>query len=98
MILFAASALLAFSSTVHGANVTRVDAKEDAQIHLYPFNTVDCTGSPVGSPLELKQGQCVELQGAHSLKPMFRSDHRDWITEVNRFQTECKLETFRARG
>ncbi|KAF1357305.1 hypothetical protein EJ07DRAFT_181497 [Lizonia empirigonia] len=70
----------------------------DAQIHLYPFNTADCTGSPVGSPLELKQGKCVDFNGAHSVKPMFRADHQDWMNEVNELRARCRLETFPVRG
>lgn len=97
-ILSVASAVLALSSAVHGMNGTRIDAKKDAQIHLYPFSTTNCVGSPIGSPLEMKQGQCVGLPGVHSLKPMFRAEHKDWVDEVNKSQSECKLETFREGG
>ncbi|KZM22234.1 uncharacterized protein EKO05_0011342 [Ascochyta rabiei] len=96
--LSVASAVLLLASVVNGVNVTRVDAKADAQIHLYPFNTFDCTEGPVGSPLELKQGECVNFHAAHSVKPMLRSDHQDWINEVNELRTNCKLETFRVPG
>lgn len=98
MILSLASTIFILTSLVHGANVTRVNAMADAQIHLYPFNTADCTGSPVGSPLELKQGKCVDFNGAHSVKPMFRADHEDWMNEVNELRARCRLETFPVRG
>jgi hypothetical protein len=97
-ILSIASAVLVLTSVVSGTNVTKVDAKADAQIHLYPFNSESCYGPPTGSPLELKQGECVNFHGARSVKPMLRPDHTDWIGEVNELRTHCKLETFRAPG
>ncbi|KAF9691664.1 hypothetical protein EKO04_010396 [Ascochyta lentis] len=97
-LLLVASAALLLTSVVKGANLTRADAKADAEIYLYPFNTADCTLSPVGSPMELKQGECVTFQGARSVKAMLNSDHQDWIDEVNELRTRCKLETFRVPG
>lgn len=97
-ILSVASAIIALTSVVHAANVTKVDAKADAQIYLYPFNSDSCYGSPVGSPLELRQGECVSFNGARSVKAMFRPGHSGWVDEVNEFRTHCKLETFRAPG
>jgi hypothetical protein len=97
-VLSIASAVLVITSVVHGANVTKFDAKTDAQIHLYPFTSDLCAGSPTGSPLELRQGQCVNFLAANSVKPMLHPEHSAWINEVNELRTYCKLETFRAAG
>lgn len=42
----------------------------------------------------MKQGQCVDMTQARSLKPRYRVQHPDWLQEVNKLQMHCKLETF----
>ncbi|KAH6625665.1 hypothetical protein C7974DRAFT_425293 [Boeremia exigua] len=84
----------AVASVAYGASPKAGDAKSDAEIHLYPFVTSDCTGQPFTSPYELKEGECINVNQARSLRPRFRFDHQDWLKEVNGLQMHCELETF----
>lgn len=88
------TAAFALASSAQGTVSKAANATSDAQIHLYPFVTPDCTGQPFTSPYEMKQGQCVNMNQASSLRPRFRFEHADWIEEVNKLQMHCKLETF----
>ncbi|KAF2995565.1 Zn finger-containing GTPase- Activating Protein for ARF [Curvularia kusanoi] len=94
-LLHIAAAALVLASAVHGTPSEKdTDPVKDAQIHLYSFATDDCSGQPFSTPWELKQGQCININEARSVKPRFRSDHSAWIEETNGLQTLCKLLTY----
>lgn len=99
-LLAVASTLLALTPTVHGlfgAGGAKVDTKADAQIHLYSFASNNCIGGSINhTPHELKQGQCVNIHQANSVRPRFRPDHAGWVDEVNALRTHCQLKTFAA--
>jgi|SRR5690242_12221277 len=94
VILPVTAVALALTSSVHGVAPKAANVTADAQIHIYPFVTPDCTGQPFTSPYEMKHGECVNMNQAHSLRPRFRFDHANWIEKVNKLQMHCKLETF----
>lgn len=89
-----ATAAFTLTSAVFGAIPKARNATSDAQIHLYPFVTPECAGQPFTSPYEMKQGECINMNQARSLKPRYRSEHGDWVREVSNLQMHCKLETF----
>ena len=83
-----AGALLALAPMAH--------AKRVSGIWVYPFVTEVCLGNPIGSPLYLEMGECMETQ-ANSVKPMIHVV-RTWIQATNDQEMECALATYKTRA
>jgi hypothetical protein len=83
-----AGALLALASIVY--------AKKKNGIWVYPFVTEVCLGNPIGAPLYIETGNCMETQ-ANSVKPMVHVV-RNWIDATNNQEMECALATYKTRA
>ncbi|KAF3036850.1 hypothetical protein E8E12_008002 [Didymella heteroderae] len=98
MRLLITTAAFALASVVHAGpgGMQPDNATAEAAIHLMTFGSTDCNGPPqTGSPLEMENEQCINLHDPLSMVPMFWKGRRaDWIDEVNKLHTHCKLEVF----
>jgi hypothetical protein len=92
-----ATAALVLASGVHGAT-RKADAGQDAQINLYTFATEKCSGQPFTAPYKMKQGECVDITQARSVRPRFDPAHLDWFEETNALRLKCRVQTFSDRG
>jgi hypothetical protein len=92
-----ATVALALASGVH--SVTRkADPEQDAQINLYTFETEKCSGQPFTAPYVLKEGQCVDITQARSVRPRFHPEHLAWVDETNAHRLKCRVVTYSDRG
>jgi hypothetical protein len=92
-----ATAALVLASGVHGAT-RKADAQQDAQINLYTFATEKCSGQPFTAPYKMKQGECVDITQARSVRPRFDPEHLDWVEETSALRLNCRVQTFSERG
>jgi hypothetical protein len=79
-------ALLALFCGVHAKS------KED-QIRLYQFVTDLCDGNPLGSNIDLKRNNCVNIN-ARSIKPRIDEKRKKWVDDVNHGVVECGLYVY----